>query len=137
MLAIGLGVGNLLMHLAGLLALDRWHETRACVSRGRKWHLLTLTFVLGVFLLHLLGAILFALAYFASGAVGSMPDALVAGISFQAATSAQIGLYEDFGALQAVQGLAAWVTLAFSIAFLIRMERTRPIDRAGYSRTRR
>lgn len=119
----------LLAHLGGMLVLRRWH--RRAGRSGREWHVRTLGFVLGIFSLHLFGAIIFGVAYRVLGAVETFGEALVASISLYAATSPPVEFKGDVNVLATIQGLIGWLALIVSVTFLIGVERGRPPVRAN------
>lgn len=128
---IAIAAVTLMLHMAGLLALWRWHSRRAERSLSRSWYIDSCIVVLGITGLHIIGGGFFGAAYAALGAVPGVAEGLVAGISLHAGAFHGGELAGDGRTLAPFQSLVGLVAFGISLAFFIHMERTRPEGSAG------
>lgn len=122
---------TLVLHVAGVVYLWRWHSLRAERTLSRRWYRDSWIVVFAITGLHLIGGGFFGATYAAFGAVPGIAEGLVAGISLHAGAFPGGELAGDWRTLAPLQSLVGLVTFGISVAFFVHVERTRPCKPAG------
>ena len=114
------------LHVLALLGLTEWHRERAATWIGIRGWLAGSLLVLLLIILHTAEAAAVSAVYVLAGADVSLLNGLAAALTVQPATFIPGDLTGGWALLLTLHRVIGLVLLAFSIAFLVRVEASQP-----------